>query len=110
MIKNYQDRHACGMQHQPEFEGLSEKAKTLYSTMDGLSGMKGIVKNPREVRAKVGAGDNDVRALIRGGYLLALSEGQAMVIRCPYVRQWLEECYEQNGCQPTLEELENVFG
>ena len=110
MLKNYTDWNACGPQYQPAFARLPERAQELFHYLCAKAGVPGIVKHPRNVRKQVGAGDGDVRALIRGGYVLALPEGQAMVIRCPYMRQWMEEYYEQNGHQPTLAELETAFG
>ena len=100
---------SCRLSERPEFEELSERAQNVYNYSNGYGGLKGVVKNPREIREKFGATDDDVRALLQKGYMLALPGGRALVVHCPFLRQYIQEYVEQNGHQPTIEEINDYL-
>lgn len=92
----------CHLSEMPDFQMLSERAQDFYLFLHNMSGETAVVKNMRQIRQERGVTDEDIRQLLRRGYLLALPDGQALVVHSNIARQMIQEYVERHGHQPPI--------
>lgn len=94
-----------------DFASLPKKTQMLYQMLYAMRDRQtNELWDAKNARALSGAGDDDVRLLIRKGYVLVGEFRKIFVVINRETRERVQEYIEENGCAPTVDEVRRWEG